>query len=144
MRLPALAEQVVSTPARAARVPRRVLVVDDNIDAGEMLTEVLSRWGHRVTLATDGLHALELAAQLEPEIVLLDIGLPELDGYQVAARLREMPGLAATRIVAVTGYGQIEDIRKVRAAGFAAHLVKPIEMDVLRRMLDEPTTPACG
>src|SRR6202012_3532737 len=94
--------------AERARARKRILVVDDNRDGAEMLRDALEHLGHRVALAFDGPTALELAASFEPTIALLDIGLPVMDGYEVATRLRGLPGGAALKLVAVTGYGQDE------------------------------------
>ena len=119
-------------PARSAR---RVLVVDDNLDAVESLALLLRLQGHEVRTACDGPTALETAAAFRPEVVLLDIGLPQMDGYEVARRLREQVGLKEALLVAVTGYGQEEDRRQSDAAGFDAHLVKPADPAVLLKLL---------
>ncbi len=141
LRIPAIpADQaaVASAEVAASREPeRRVLVVDDNIDSAEMLVELLAMWGHTALHAPDGPRALALAPEFAPDIVLLDIGLPGLDGYEVARLLREDPALGAARIIAMTGYGQAEDRKRTRAAGFAAHLVKPIDFEELRVVLGE-------
>ena len=117
-------------------VPLRVLVVDDNIDAARGLGQLLALSGHRVTLAHDGPGALEAAAVLPPQLVLLDIGLPGMDGYTVAARLRAA-GHDRAALVAVSGYGRDDDLRRSNAAGFDRHLVKPIDGAVLRKLLAE-------
>jgi PAS domain S-box-containing protein len=122
--------------ARPAQVSRRVLVVDDNRDATESMALLLGLWGHQTRTAHDGATALEIAAQFQPEIVLLDIGLPGMDGYEVARRLRAVPGAKDAFLVAMTGYGQEEDRRRTREAGFARHFVKPADPLVLRRVLD--------
>ena len=103
----------------------------------ESLALVLRLWGHDVSVAYDGAAALEAAKTHPPEVVLLDIGLPILDGYQVARRLRQQRGLERARIVAVTGYGREEDRRKAREAGFDLHLVKPVDPKVLQEVLTE-------
>jgi PAS domain S-box-containing protein len=115
-------------------VPLRVLVVDDNVDAAQAMKHVLKLSGHRVTLAHDGPGALAAAAAEPPELVLLDIGLPGMDGYAVAARLREA-GHDRAALVAITGYGQEEDLRRSTAAGFDHHLVKPVDGAVLRKII---------
>jgi CheY-like chemotaxis protein len=120
-------------------VPLRVLLVDDNIDAAHAMKHVLELSGHRVTLAHDGPGALAAAAADPPELVLLDIGLPGMDGYTVAARLREA-GLDRAAMVAVTGYGQEEDLHRSTAAGFDHHLVKPVDGSVLRKIIAEAST----
>ena len=89
-----------------------MLLVEDNLDAAESLGELLRIWGHEVTVAHDGAAALRAVPEVRPEVVLLDIGLPGMDGYEVASRLRATPGLAGLRLVAVTGYGQESDRRR--------------------------------
>ncbi|HEY2290764.1 MAG TPA: ATP-binding protein, partial [Thermoanaerobaculia bacterium] len=128
-------------PANASR-PLRVLVVEDNIDAAESLATLLRLWNHDVSVVHDGRTALEAAREQQPEVVLLDIGLPGLDGYQVARRLREELHLDHTLLVAMTGYGQPEDRRRSREAGIQYHFVKPVEPLVLRNLLAGATLPA--
>jgi len=111
---------------------RRILVVDDNVDAAQTLQDLLELWGHEVRVAYEGEAALEIAAGYLPEVLLLDIGLPGLDGYEVARRLRGEPRFRNTLLIALTGYGQADDRRRSRAAGFDAHLVKPVNPDELR------------
>jgi two-component system CheB/CheR fusion protein len=127
-------------PTRQAKgdnpTARRVLVVDDSGDAAQSLAMLLRIQGHDVTVALDGPGALEAARQHRPEVVLLDIGLPGVDGYEVAARLRREPGTQGAFLVAMTGYGQEEDRRRSREAGFDCHLVKPVDPEDLRRLLD--------
>jgi two-component system CheB/CheR fusion protein len=115
----------------------RVLVVDDNVDAADSLRMVLEvQGGHTVRVAYDGAAALAAAAEFHPDAVLLDIGLPKgMDGYEVARRLRSVPGLEETPIVALTGYGRTEDRARSAAAGFTAHLVKPVDPEELRELL---------
>jgi signal transduction histidine kinase len=115
-----------SRPRMAAR-PRRILLVDDNSDALEMLTELLRGAGHEVRSVSDGPSALEAVSNFRPEMAILDIGLPAMDGYDLAARLRERLGDEAPVLVALTGYGQEADRRRSEAAGFALHLIKPVE-----------------
>jgi CheY-like chemotaxis protein len=115
----------------------RVLVVDDNADASETLTMLLGLWGHDVQSAADGPTALATAAAHRPDVVLLDISLPGMSGYEVADRLRADPDLRDTVLVAMTGYGQAEDKKETRRAGFSLHLVKPVEPDVLQKLLSE-------
>ena len=106
--------------------PRRVLVVDDNIDGADSLAILLRLSGHKVQLAHDGVTAIELAEEFRPDVLLLDIGLPKLDGYDVCRRIRALPWGKAVTIAALTGWGQEQDQRKSREAGFDAHLVKPV------------------
>jgi signal transduction histidine kinase/CheY-like chemotaxis protein len=115
--------------------PRRVLVVDDNVDAAESLAMLLRVERHEVYTAHDGSTALAAAAAFRPEIVLLDIGLPRMDGYEVARRLRGQDGFQKTLLVALTGYGQEEDRRRAAAAGFDAYLVKPADPAALHELL---------
>jgi signal transduction histidine kinase/ActR/RegA family two-component response regulator len=125
-----------SAPRRTGAAPaRRVLVVEDNSDARESLCQLLEQAGHEVADAADGPSGLEAARALRPEIALLDIGLPGLDGYEVARRLRADPATAKTFLVAVTGYGQPEDRRRAWQAGFDAHLVKPVSPERLEAVL---------
>ena len=132
----ALAVPVANGGGRTMTAPLRVLVVDDNVDAARGLAQLLELLGHRVTLAHDGPGALAAAAVLAPQLVLLDIGLPGMDGYTVAARLRGA-GHDQAALVAVTGYGQDDDLRRSNAAGFDRHLVKPIDAAALRKLLAE-------
>ena len=119
----------------APSAPRRVLVVDDNEDAAASLGALLNLWGHEVQTAHDGRHALAAARQWQPEIILLDIGLPGMDGYEVARHLREDPATSSAFVVALTGYGQEEDRRRSQEAGFNRHLTKPVELDHLLEVL---------
>lgn len=115
---------------------RRLLVVDDNRDAAESMSMLLQMWGHEVVFAYDGPSALETAEQWQPEAVFLDIGLPGMDGYEVAARLRELPHAKGAVLIAITGYGQDDDRRRSRRAGIDHHLVKPVAPDALRSLID--------
>jgi CheY-like chemotaxis protein len=109
-------------------------VVDDNEDGATMLAALLEFDGHQVTTSLSGLEAVDIAIAARPDVVLLDIGLPGLDGYEVARRIRAAAD-GAVRLVAITGYGRDEDRARARDAGFAAHLVKPVNFDALRRVL---------
>ncbi len=117
-------------------LPRRVLVVDDNVDAVELLQLTLETVGHQAMKATDALAALELAETFAPDVAILDIGLPVMDGYELAARLRELPNCKNCRLIALTGYGQAHDRQRSRAAGFDEHLVKPVDVQRLLEALD--------
>ncbi len=116
---------------------RRILVVDDNHDAAEMLAEFLLRLGHDVRLAFDGLDALTLAREVSPQIVLMDLGLPGMDGFETARLMREMPACAAIPIIAISGYARESDRRDALRAGFTAHFAKPIDMTQLRQMVEQ-------
>lgn len=126
---------LIEAPRLATRL-RRILIVDDNQDAGELLAHGLKAAGHEVRVAFDGPSAFEIARSFEPELALLDIGLPVMDGYEVARVLRETLREKAPSIIAISGYGQESDKRRSREAGFAAHLVKPIALEDLIRMID--------
>lgn len=121
-------------PAPAAR-PLRVLVVDDNVEAAESLAAILGLWGHRADVAHDGASALDLASQRRPEVILLDISLPDTDGYQVARRFRADPRLAEAQILAMTGFAGADDRRRSEVEGLDGHLVKPVDLDHLERLL---------
>jgi PAS domain S-box-containing protein len=114
---------------------RRVLVVDDNRDSAETLAELAELWGFEVDTAFDGLQGLQRAEEWEPSLVFLDIGMPGLNGYEVARRLRQDVRFMNVTLVALTGYGQPEDIERSRAAGFDHHLVKPIDITQLEKLL---------
>jgi PAS domain S-box-containing protein len=136
-----------STPPRAALpreasaevgMSRRILVVDDNRDGVRTLARLLEVLGHEVQSAEDGAEALEVAARYRPEVILLDIGLPGMDGYTVARQLRARPEFEGTVIVAVTGYGNPDDRQQSLQAGFNAHLVKPVDLEALKQLLAHP------
>jgi CheY-like chemotaxis protein len=140
LRLPLLAE-LPPTPRgsaevrKAEAVPRRLLVVDDNRDAAESLATLLNLGGHEVHLAYDGLEAVEASERVRPDVVLLDIGMPKLNGYEAARRIREQPWGKSIVLVAVTGWGQEDDRRKSSEAGFDAHLTKPADPADLEKVL---------
>jgi CheY-like chemotaxis protein len=115
--------------------PRRVLIVDDNEDAANSLAMILNLGGHETASVYTAVDALQRAASFRPDVVLLDIGLPGMDGYEVAQKLRELPGLRDIRLVAVTGYGRSDDRIRARDAGFDDHLTKPVEFAALERTL---------
>jgi PAS domain S-box-containing protein len=136
-------ERVVSIPdPEAAPSPRRILVIEDNRDTAESLRELLSVAGHEVRVAYSGPSGVAAAADYQPEIVLCDVGLPGLDGYAVARRLRQAPATVNARLIAITGYGQAEDRRHAAEAGFDEHLTKPVDITELERLLAEPLVTA--
>ena len=113
----------------------RILVVDDNEDGAEMLADALTGRGYDTRVAHDAPAALRVAAEFSPDVAFLDLGLPVMDGFELAAHLRELPGLADIRLIAVTGYGQESDRRRTRDAGFEGHLVKPVDIDAIEATL---------
>jgi PAS domain S-box-containing protein len=128
-----------SSPSTAHRPPptaRRILVVDDNWDAAESVAMLLRLRGHEVKVAFGGGEALGAFGAFAPQVVLLDIGMPDISGYEVARRIRAQAGSRGVLVVAVSGYGQDEDRRRAREAGFDHHLVKPVDLDVLLGLLD--------
>jgi PAS domain S-box-containing protein len=137
VRLPA-AEQAPLSEAKAAEPlsprPRKVLVIDDNSDAANALRMLLENDGHTVRVAHDGVSGLALAREYRPEYVLLDIGLPRLNGYDIAASVRGDPELKHTTLVAITGYGQVHDRARTAAVGFDHHLTKPVEFSALQEL----------
>jgi PAS domain S-box-containing protein len=124
----------VATP-RTAVAARRVLVVDDNVDAAVSLQQLLELDGHQSQAVYSAQDALERVSSFRPEIVLLDIGLPQMNGYEVARRLRASDGGSSLKLIALTGYGQSEDRQNALAAGFDAHLAKPVDLSALERLL---------
>ena len=122
--------------SRRAEAPRRILVVDDSVDAAESMAMLLRLRGHEVDVAHNGFDALKLAADASPSVVLLDIGLPGMDGYEVCRRLRE-DGMSKTRIIAMTGYGFEQDRQRAKEAGFDVHTVKPVPFADLVKLLAE-------
>jgi CheY-like chemotaxis protein len=114
---------------------RRVLIADDNVDAADSLAAVLDLDGHVTRAVYSPRDALEQAVAFSPDIILLDIGLPEMDGYEVARRIRALLRLDKVKLVALTGYGQLEDLRQAQEAGFDDHLVKPVDFETLSRCL---------
>jgi len=131
----AVAHAAEGRPTGSAAAPlngRRVLVVDDNIDAADMMQAILAFAGYTVDSAHDGPGALAAALRHPPDVALVDIGLPLMDGYEVAREFKRDARLAQTCLIAVTGYGQDQDRQRSLAAGFSAHLVKPLDMEVLR------------
>lgn len=115
----------------------RVLVVDDNEDAAEMLSDALGMLGCDARVAYDGAEAIRIAHEFDPELALLDIGLPVMDGYELAGHLRRAARGEQLRLVAVTGYGQDSDRIRAAQAGFDAHLVKPVELQIVIELIDD-------
>lgn len=147
IRLPAAAAEMAAsarpetsslggTSGRRKIAGRRVLVVDDNVDAAELLAASLALMGHETRIAHDGPSALALVSSFEPQVAVLDIGLPVMDGYELGRRLRAIPGLASLRLIALTGYGQASDRKRSADAGFDLHLVKPVELAKLEASFD--------
>ncbi|WP_313632729.1 hybrid sensor histidine kinase/response regulator [Massilia timonae] len=138
--LPCLAEAPEVSPPPLDVQPRgarglRVLVVDDNVDAAQMLATLLEMNGYEVSIAYDGKGALASAVQAPPDVALLDIGLPDIDGHELARRLRAMPETTQAVLVALTGYGQVEDQRRAYKAGFDHHMAKPADLAKLLELL---------
>ncbi len=125
-------------------VPRRVLLIEDNQDGREMLTGLLRLWGHQVEEADDGPGGLTAIRRQPPDVALVDIGLPDLDGYELARQVRAAPGGDRVVLIAVTGYGQPQDRRRAVEAGFDDHLVKPVDLDKLMRLLQDLPRAAPG
>jgi CheY-like chemotaxis protein len=115
---------------------QRVLVVDDNRDGAEMISDLLADAGHEVQVANDPSQALSLVDTFHPQVAILDIGLPVMDGYTLAQELRARLGAHAPILIALTGYGQDQDKRRSREAGFSMHLVKPVEGATLVHLID--------
>ncbi|SDF60721.1 MULTISPECIES: response regulator [unclassified Duganella] len=138
LRLPLIEHQVVAppAPAKAEHGKPRVLLIEDNDDGREMMTMMLGGYGYDVAAAADGLLGLSAALDYQPDLALVDIGLPGIDGYEVARRLRADPATRDIRLIALTGYGLAEDLRRVMEAGFDRHLVKPVDIDQLMEVID--------
>jgi CheY-like chemotaxis protein/two-component sensor histidine kinase len=140
IRLPLGLQATPASPAaaaaRATRCSHRILVIEDHVDAAESMRTLLKLTGHQVEVAHTGVEGVETARRFLPRVVLCDIGLPGgMDGYAVARALRAEPALAAAFLIASTGYGQLEDQRRSREAGFDAHLTKPLDFAELQRLL---------
>ena len=151
VRLPVLLSPAMQAPPNTTKPVDppaqgwRVLVVDDNEDSADMLAKLLARSGHHVRTAYTGPTALDVAADCLPDVVLLDIGLPGINGYEVARRLRQIPQLGGVKIIAMTGYGQESDVRLAQEAGFDSHQVKPVDfVKVQERMTTLLSPPASG
>ena len=139
MRLPGSAADAVSAPVAAPVAPASqrplVLLIEDNDDGREMMATMLEAWDYPVLQAADGLSGVELARTRTPQVALIDIGLPGIDGYEVARRLRQLDATSNIKMIALTGYGLAEDQKRVLEAGFDLHLVKPVDMGALLDVL---------
>jgi CheY-like chemotaxis protein len=124
-------------PALGAQKNRKVVVVEDNRDSAESLRKLLELCGYQVWTAYSGQQALNIVRQKQPDVVLCDIGLPDIDGFSLAESLRANPATARVRLIAVTAYGKEEDRRRSREVGFQAHLVKPVDPELLLEQLAE-------
>jgi CheY-like chemotaxis protein len=120
---------------------RRILVVDDNLDAAELVAELLALQAHHVVVACNGVDALAAAGRLDPDVVFLDIGMPDMDGYQVASALRQSVRRSSARIIALTVWGNAQARAKGRVSGFDSHLVTPTCLDKLMRETAWPRSP---
>lgn len=130
-----------SEPADAVRLPCRVLVVEDNRDTAETLRDLLELCGHEVVVAHTGPDGLSFAREFRPDVVLCDIGLPGMDGYDLAAALRRDPATASARLIAVSGYGRDEDRTRALEVGFDRHMLKPVDPCVLLKELSGSNGP---
>lgn len=123
-------------PGNATAVPRRVLVVDDNEDIVMTMRLLLTKLGHAVRVAYNGQQAMAEAESFRPEVVLMDIGLPVMDGYEAARQLRQQPWGRCIKLVAITGWGQARDVERALEAGFDHHVVKPVDRNLLESLLE--------
>jgi CheY-like chemotaxis protein/anti-sigma regulatory factor (Ser/Thr protein kinase) len=123
-------------PGVEAAHSKKILIVDDNVDAADMLGEALRYIGHEVVIAHDAPRALTTLERFKPAVALLDIGLPIMNGYELALRIRNTESLSAIRLIAVTGYGQPKDREQARAVGFEYHMVKPVDLSMLKRLIE--------
>jgi CheY-like chemotaxis protein len=137
---PAIAPIVARPSTPAENVPARVLVVDDLAASAETLMALLEMEGFEVKTAHEGVSALQIAADFRPDVVLLDIGLPGMNGFEVANRLRNQPHSRDALLIALTGYGEAESRSKSEQAGFDFHMVKPADVNLLLSMLADPKT----
>jgi len=132
---PAVVSSTDTDVAPESSSQRRILIVDDNLDSADSLAMLLEITGNQTYLAHDGVEAMESVEKYRPEVVLLDIGLPKLDGHEVCRRIRQQPWGRDIVIIALTGWGQDDDRRKSEEAGFNGHLVKPVDYDKLLTLL---------
>lgn len=144
--LPILSRTATPSPTSYSGIPEltgpslRVLVVDDNVDVVESLALLIEASGHDLRTAFDGPTALKVVYEFKPQVVLLDIGLPEMNGYEVAQRLREVPDFGSVILVALTGYGHEADKQRSQEAGFNQHLVKPADSSQIQQILENVST----
>lgn len=131
----AIADRTEERTTPSSTLRRRILLVEDNTDALEVLTDLLAFWGHEVQAASDGLSAVDTALSMQPDIAFIDIGLPGIDGYEVARRIRANPKGKSLKLVALTGYGAPEQRAQAADAGFNLHLVKPVQLEGLAQLL---------
>lgn len=134
---PGLEMQQANPVGDEVSVPRRILLVEDNEDIQEAMRELLEELGHHVEVASDGLRGANRLLEFRPDVALVDIGLPGIDGYEVARRVRSAPGGEDFYLVALTGYGGAEASAKARAAGFDVHMVKPVNVTDLPRLVGQ-------
>jgi CheY-like chemotaxis protein len=135
--LPAIVDSPIVSGNATGQVRRRVLIVDDNVDAVRVLSIVVKKLGNEVCVAYDGVEAIAAAEEFRPEVVLLDLGMPKLDGYGAARHIRQQPWGQNMTLIALTGWGQEADKQRTRDAGFDHHLVKPADPSELRRLLSD-------
>jgi CheY-like chemotaxis protein len=126
-----------SDPAPDALRPLKIVVVEDNDDIRTTVVELMRKLGHDVSIAADGPTGLEAVERIRPDVALVDIGLPGFDGYELARKITALPALKATRLIAMTGYGQPEDRRRALEAGFLGHLVKPVSLEDFRQLTQD-------
>jgi CheY-like chemotaxis protein len=135
---PALRQCAVNDNVKATSTePRRVLVVDDFPESAQLLARLLRKDGNNVRVALDGLEAIETAAQFQPDIVLLDIAMPKLNGYEAANKIRQQPWGKKAILIALTGWGQQQDRRRTKEAGFDMHLTKPVNYRAIAKLLND-------
>jgi CheY-like chemotaxis protein len=135
---------IVVEQVERARFGARVLVVDDNDDAAELMADALARKGFDTRTAGDAKAAMTLVGEWQPEAAILDIGLPVVDGYELAKQIRATPGGNKVYLIALTGYGQAMDRERALAAGFDHHLVKPVDTATIRALLDAALAGSSG
>jgi len=148
--LPLIAELKTKSAQASDKAPRehaqtrRVLIVEDNVDAAESLSMLLELLGHEVRVEATGASALEAIRTTDFQAVLVDIGLPDMDGYEVARQIRALPDSRTKLLVALTGYGQEEDKRRALSAGFDQHLIKPVDVEHLQNLLTDSNPSSSG